>query len=100
MDYMTTLTSDLDTLKMVRDKLAEGGDTGYSRDFNYEYFAVIMQSIDALIARMEQAPETPTALVANWMIENGYITGHGDTVADLLNELVEQAWMAAGEKKE
>lgn len=30
---------------------------------------------------------TPEAKVAEWMIEHGYATGHGDTVEDLLKEL-------------
>lgn len=75
------VSADLDTLRMVRGALK-------NRTRRY-----IQEIIDALITRMEHAPETPTAVVANWMIENGYITGHGDTVADLLNELVEQARM-------
>jgi hypothetical protein len=29
--------------------------------------------------------------VAAWMIANGYVTGHGDTLDDLLKELVLQA---------
>ena len=28
--------------------------------------------------------------VAAWMIEHGYATGHGDTLDDLLKELIEQ----------
>ena len=28
--------------------------------------------------------------VAQWMITNGYVTGHGDTLEDLLTELVRQ----------
>jgi hypothetical protein len=28
--------------------------------------------------------------VARWMIENGYATGHGDTLDDLLRELIGQ----------
>ena len=33
---------------------------------------------------------TPTEMVARWMISHGYSTGHGDTVDDLLSELVGQ----------
>jgi hypothetical protein len=29
--------------------------------------------------------------VAAWMIEQGYVTGHGDTLDDLLRELIAQA---------
>ena len=28
--------------------------------------------------------------VAEWIIEQGYATGHGDTLEDLLNELISQ----------
>ena len=28
--------------------------------------------------------------VAAWMIEHGYVTGHGDTLDDLLKELISQ----------
>lgn len=31
--------------------------------------------------------------IAKWMIENGYVTGHGDIIEDLLNELEAQAIM-------
>lgn len=34
---------------------------------------------------------TDTEAVAQWMIGNGYATGHGDTVSDMLDELVAQA---------
>lgn len=34
--------------------------------------------------------QQPTAVIADWMIKNGYATGHGDTVDDLLDELVQQ----------
>jgi hypothetical protein len=29
--------------------------------------------------------------VARWMIEHSYVTGHGDTLDDLLQELIAQA---------
>jgi hypothetical protein len=34
--------------------------------------------------------QTTTEAVAQWMIANGYATGHGDTVEDLLRELTWQ----------
>jgi len=36
--------------------------------------------------------------LAQWMIERGYATGHGDTIEDLLNELdwqIVEAWNRA-----
>jgi hypothetical protein len=33
----------------------------------------------------------PNGRVAKWMISNGYATGHGDTVEDMLGELEWQA---------
>ena len=35
--------------------------------------------------------------VANWMVERGYATGHGDTVEDLLKEL---EWQVAERERE
>ncbi len=32
------------------------------------------------------------AAVADWMIANGYLTGHGDTLDDLLTELTNEAF--------
>jgi hypothetical protein len=39
-----------------------------------------------MIAMEEIAREA----VATWMIKNGYVTGHGDTLDDLLRELIAQ----------
>ena len=36
--------------------------------------------------------ERDAAMVAEWMIRNGYATGHGDTVDDLLKEM---EWQSA-----
>ena len=35
--------------------------------------------------------------VANWMVERGYATGHGDTIEDLLTEI---EWQAAERERE
>lgn len=34
-------------------------------------------------------------IIALWMMERGYATGHGDTIEDLLSELVGQVARAA-----
>lgn len=34
----------------------------------------------------------PKEAVALWMIANGYATGHGDTLSDLLNALANAAY--------
>ena len=34
-----------------------------------------------------RAPEQEREKVAQWMMEKGYATGHGDTIEDLLKEL-------------
>ena len=40
--------------------------------------------------------KTPTSLVAAWMMERGFATGHGDTVNDMLDEL---SWQIAEQAK-
>ena len=50
----------------------------------YEYFA-------ALVAKHEREN------LADWMIERGYATGHGDTIDDLLKEL---EWQIAERERE
>jgi len=35
----------------------------------------------------QEAVDRCRELVADWMIENGFATGHGDTIQDLLAEL-------------
>lgn len=49
---------------------------------------------DMLAARIQvlEADQDPASIacreVAIWMMKNGYVTGHGDTLNDLLTELV------------
>lgn len=38
------------------------------------------------------APLPAREVVARWMMERGYATGHGDTIEDLLGELEAQVW--------
>ena len=40
------------------------------------------------LPRENQTQKAAREAVANWMIQNGYPTGHGDTLDDLLKELV------------
>ena len=49
--------------------------------------------VQYLHTRMQVTPlgSCCTEKVANWMIKNSFVTGHGDTVEDLLAELVLQA---------
>jgi hypothetical protein len=42
----------------------------------------------ALASAIPEAVKNEKASVAGWMLEHSYPTGHGDTVADLLVELV------------
>jgi hypothetical protein len=44
----------------------------------------------AIAALLEQAAKTQTEKVAAWMSEQGFATGHGDTLEDLLKELTWQ----------
>ena len=62
------------------DGILEGGDD----DAGFERFA-------ALVAAAE------CEKVARWMIRNGYATGHGDTIEDLLTEL---EWQVAERERE
>ena len=41
-------------------------------------------------ALWEQEKKASRELVASWMINNGFATGHGDTLEDLLKELTWQ----------
>ena len=50
-----------------------------------------LEKFAALVATAERAK------VVEWMAEQGYATGHGDTVADLLNEL---KWQVAEQERE
>lgn len=44
----------------------------------------LLERFAALVAAAEREK------VAAWMIERGYATGHGDTIEDLLEELVRE----------
>lgn len=46
---------------------------------------------DLLVALLdEHAAEVIRETLAAWMIHNGYATGHGDTIEDLMEELGEE----------
>jgi hypothetical protein len=38
-------------------------------------------------AMMEEEKQRPLTLICEWMIKNGYATGHGESVDDLLHQL-------------
>lgn len=44
----------------------------------------------AIIVKDWAGHDGPCEVVANWMLANSYATGHGDTLEDLLGELVAQ----------
>ena len=46
-----------------------------------------IRDFDRLRARLAEAEAAAREMVARWMIERSYATGHGDTLADLLGEL-------------
>lgn len=54
-------------------------------------FGAELKQMDKELIALRHRAEAATAQVAAWMMERGYATGHGDTVADLLGELEGQA---------
>jgi hypothetical protein len=68
---------------MTRDDIIRlAQQTGW--DFGYEMCVEHVCEFAALIAAAEREK------VAKWMIDRGYTTGHGDTIEDLLEELVRE----------
>ena len=57
----------------------------------YDGFVDLFERFAALVAAAE------CEKVARWMIRNGYATGHGDTIEDLLTEL---EWQVAERERE
>ena len=57
----------------------------------YSFTAESLAQFAALVAAVEREK------IAQWMIERGYATGHGDTVEDLLKEL---AWQIREQERE
>ena len=54
---------------------------------HYECAIRFGKSAEFLLALMAAAAEQNREALASWIMFNGYATGHGDTVADLLAEL-------------
>lgn len=52
--------------------------------------AALLAHLRSVGAAGEDAATRDRELVASWMMRNGYATGHGDEVADLLSELTRQ----------
>ncbi len=46
--------------------------------------------VDVVEKIVQAAVDAEREKVAAWMIERGYTTGHGDTIEDLLEELVRE----------
>lgn len=68
---------------MTRDDIIRlAQQTGW--DFGYEMCVEHVCEFAALVAAAEREK------VAKWMIDRGYTTGHGDTIEDLLEELVRE----------
>ena len=74
-----------DIIRMAR----EAGWTEYSL-----LHAVELQRLETFAALVAA---TECEKVARWMIRNGYATGHGDTIEDLLTEL---EWQVAERERE
>ena len=49
-----------------------------------------LEAYEAVRDTKPEASYVEREKVASWMTNNGFITGHGDTIEDLLNELAEQ----------
>lgn len=54
---------------------------------NHSEFTTWTVSTPHLLMLVNKAVDTQREKVAQWMIEHGYATGHGDTIEDLLKEL-------------
>lgn len=52
-------------------------------------FAGLPERFQGFAGKKENAPD-PLATLSSWMISQGYATGHGDTIEDLLGELAGQ----------
>lgn len=48
------------------------------------YFKPPCQPVEPAAPVQQEAEATATAPIADWMIQRGYVTGHGDTVSGTL----------------
>ena len=58
----------------------------------YEAYGALNTARSALKAAIVKALADEMDQVALWMIKHGYATGHGDTIADMLDELDAQSY--------
>ena len=68
-------------LRKAAEMVIEAHDEGYGKIAH----DLSIQALRQALAQPEQM--TDKEKVAQWMIQQGYATGHGDTVEDLLKEL-------------
>lgn len=86
---MTPAKPDLLTrLQLARDGLRLL--IGYSEDAVWIPTNRAWEAIGDALTEIETRSHDDRELLALWMIENSYATGHGDTFADLLAELTWQ----------
>jgi len=79
-----------DIIRMAR----EAGMTDSPDDYNAYWTA---DSIDELERFANLIAAAEREKVARWMMERGYVTGHGDTIEELLREI---DWQAAERERE
>lgn len=79
-----------DIIRMARDSGMELYGLGKDR----EKFVYYLREFATLVAAAERNK------LAQWMIDRGYATGHGDTVEDLLQELEWQVKDRVGAERE
>lgn len=70
-------------VERLRDEIARPDTSGAPYVNDADLLAECLGEIDRLTAELAVAREA----LAKWMMQHGYATGHGDTSADLVNEL-------------
>ena len=85
---MTIQSELLARLQSARDGLQPL--TGYGEDAIWRPANRAWEAIGDALTEIETRSHDDRELLAIWMIENSYATGHGDTFADLLAELTWQ----------
>jgi hypothetical protein len=67
--------------------IAWAREAGFSRDWQGTWHCIFAQMNEAFTLAYEAGAAAEREKVAQWMIQRGYATGHGDTIEDLLAEL-------------
>jgi hypothetical protein len=62
-------------------------EAGFSKDWQGTWHCIFAQMNEAFTLAYEAGAAAEREKVAQWMIQRGYATGHGDTIEDLLAEL-------------